>query len=263
MTLPPWPSSFDWPTRSFRPSRGGPHFRVGSPSSHGLGPAPESDPNEPAPLSALAYSPEVLRPFSVCWLRVATCAGLDLTRLRCVFRLSQPPDAFFHPKPFQPSFMLVTLMGFPLQRFPLPRAGCASRRPFPSWLSRWCLLPSPRLATRMCGIVPRAFPLARLPSAFPNSGSRLPSGTSATVEVRSSGPRPFGPVAGAVPLLGFNPPGFSPRRSRHGHCHVSSPALRSRDASSPFPVLQSFNERRVGWSLSRLPTLLGFLSSSP
>jgi hypothetical protein len=63
-------------------------------------------------------------------------------QLRSAYRLSQPLDALLHPKPFQPCFMLVTLMGFPpTEVFPPPVAGPASRpslttlphdEPFPS-----------------------------------------------------------------------------------------------------------------------------------
>jgi len=40
-----------------------------------------------------------------------------LTRLCCVFRFSRPLDALFRPRPFQPSFVPVTSLGFDLQRF--------------------------------------------------------------------------------------------------------------------------------------------------
>jgi len=42
-----------------------------------------------------------------------------LTRLRCVFNLSQTLDALIRPKPFPPCFMRVTPMGFCFQRFSL------------------------------------------------------------------------------------------------------------------------------------------------
>jgi len=42
------------------------------------------------------------------------------TRLCCVFRLSQPPDAFFRPQPLRPCFMPVTPLGFRLQRLSPP-----------------------------------------------------------------------------------------------------------------------------------------------
>jgi hypothetical protein len=43
-----------------------------------------------------------------------------LNRLCCAFRLSQPLDALFRPRPLRPCFMPVTPLGFDLQRFSLP-----------------------------------------------------------------------------------------------------------------------------------------------
>jgi hypothetical protein len=92
-----------------------------------------------------------------------------LSRLCCVFRLSQPLDASFPPKPCQPCFMLAALMGFSLQRVSLPIAGDVSRlllpllalvstfargecpSPFRFCAAAWC--PSP---LRGGGLVPRA-----------------------------------------------------------------------------------------------------------
>lgn len=56
-----------------------------------------------------------------------------LTRLRYVFRLSQPLDVLFLSKPYQPYFVLVALMGFHLRRFPLARSctNVITRRPAP------------------------------------------------------------------------------------------------------------------------------------
>jgi hypothetical protein len=63
-------------------------------------------------------------------------AGSDLhqacrTWLCCAFRLSQPLDALFRPRPFQPCFMPVTPLGFRFQRVSLPGSGSASRRSLP------------------------------------------------------------------------------------------------------------------------------------
>ena len=44
-----------------------------------------------------------------------------LTWLCCAYRLFQPLDALFLPKPVRPCFVPVTPMGFPLQRFSPPR----------------------------------------------------------------------------------------------------------------------------------------------
>jgi len=54
-----------------------------------------------------------------------------LTRLCCVSRLSQPPDAFIPPGTARPCFVPMTLLGFPLQRFPLPAAGVPLSRSLP------------------------------------------------------------------------------------------------------------------------------------
>jgi hypothetical protein len=50
-----------------------------------------------------------------------------LARLCGAFRLSQPPDASFPPKPCRSCFIPAALMGFALQRVSLPNAGAASR----------------------------------------------------------------------------------------------------------------------------------------
>jgi hypothetical protein len=58
-----------------------------------------------------------------------------LARLRCVFRLSQPLDASFPPRPCRFCFIPAALLGFALQRVSLPNrrrhlvgASCPSRR---------------------------------------------------------------------------------------------------------------------------------------
>jgi hypothetical protein len=115
---------------------GAPRLRLDSPSSLGLGSAPEYDPDDSclrpegerlallgfrAPIAPLTADSD--------WYRAY------LTRLRCVFRFSQPLGALFRPRPSRPCFMPVALLGFPLQRFLLRRARRASRRPCPSWHS--------------------------------------------------------------------------------------------------------------------------------
>lgn len=141
-----------------------------SPSSLGLGSAPEYDPDdsclrpEGERLALLGFSAPIA-PLTADsdWYRAY------LTRLRCVFRLSQPLDALFRPRPFRPCFMPVALLGFPLQRFLLRRARRASRRPCPSWHSiRWYSLPSPHSATHNDGLVPRATRLRGSVRRVPN-----------------------------------------------------------------------------------------------
>lgn len=71
----------------------------------------------------------LLRPFPR-FLRPTALSEVDsdwhracLTRLRYALRLSQPLDVLFHPRPVQPCFMLVTLLGLVSQRVPLPDSG--------------------------------------------------------------------------------------------------------------------------------------------
>jgi hypothetical protein len=55
-----------------------------------------------------------------------------LTRLRGAFRLSQPPDASFPPRPCRSCFIPAALLGFALQRVSLPnRRRCLSTPPAP------------------------------------------------------------------------------------------------------------------------------------
>jgi len=68
-------------------------------------------------------------PFHGVWCPTALAeAGSDicrvcLTRLRGVFRLSQPLDASFRLQPLRPCFMPVTPLGFRFQRVSLPGSG--------------------------------------------------------------------------------------------------------------------------------------------
>jgi hypothetical protein len=88
-----------------------------------------------------------------------------LTRLCCAYRLSQPPDALFLPRPFQLCFTLVAPLGFALQRFvPPAKPAWPSDHALPSWrcpvdetarrilfdlhrLPGWGLAGHPRVAT--------------------------------------------------------------------------------------------------------------------
>jgi hypothetical protein len=93
-------------------------------------------PNESGPCDELSgHSPGVCRPYSV------SSAGSDLRRgclprLCSAFGLPRTLDALLRPTPCRPCFMPTTLMGFPLQRFPLPVAHATSRSRFPSRRSR-------------------------------------------------------------------------------------------------------------------------------
>jgi hypothetical protein len=149
------------------------------------------------------------------------------------FRLSQPLDAFLHPKPFRPCFMPVTLMGFsPSEGFPRRKPGWAQAQlqaatlhdhPFPSCRfrdSRECRHPEGHRRPRLtCGskelsirqirsrgpVLPgglRADPLL----AFPLRGFDLP------------GPRSR--VSAVPPLMGFD-------MTPDGHPPIAMSALQS------------------------------------
>jgi hypothetical protein len=71
-----------------------------------------------------------------------------LTRLCCASRLSQPLDASFLPRPFQPCFMLVAPMGFTLQRFgPPAKPTWPSGLPSPPGVVRWTRPPDGSCST--------------------------------------------------------------------------------------------------------------------
>lgn len=94
-----------------------------------LAPRPEYDPRSLARSVRLLAQALVTflseRPSHEVWLPATfEESGSDLhrsclLRLCCTFRLSQPPGALFRLNPFQPCFMLVTLLGLHLQRVPL------------------------------------------------------------------------------------------------------------------------------------------------
>jgi len=80
-------------------------------------------------------------------MREPTNPGFASSRCWCGYRVSRPPAAFLLPRPSD-RLGPVTLMGFPLRSFPLPRSRDASRRPLPScrWPSRraaWHQVPHP------------------------------------------------------------------------------------------------------------------------
>jgi len=142
-----------------------------------------------------------------------------LTRLRSAFRLPRPLDALLLPKPFRLSFTPVALVGFTLQRFPLRTRRAPSRETLPLLAFSMARPAAPRL---------RALRLRKMalgPVAFRGLSS---SG------IRSSGRRPLSRATGADSSPGFQcSPGFSPLRSRRGHCRASSRALSSRRARGP------------------------------
>ena len=134
-------------------------------------------------------------------------SGIDsrrvcLTRLRCAYRLLLASWRLIPPEPRRPSFVPTTLMGFPLQRFPLS----ARREHLSASLPLLTFTGSPYGLARLQGLDRAESPFVQRP--------------------------PLGGVAGVGPLLGFIPPGFSPLLPRHDRCRVSSHALSSRDPVS-------------------------------
>jgi hypothetical protein len=90
-----------------------------------------------------------------------------LTRLRCVFRLPRPLDAFFPPSPCRSCFVPAALVGFALQRVSLPIAGASLDVPCPSWrllstIARPVMSPEHRFALRG----PELAPFSASPRAF-------------------------------------------------------------------------------------------------
>jgi hypothetical protein len=174
--------------------------------------------------------------------------------------------------------------GSPFRGLFLPIAGRASRHPLPllAFACRprgrsessptpavWCVGPSP---PRIRVAVPRrARPGSRsLGGTEPAWHARTqpvasaPSGVPARIGSPCSGRRVLPRTMGADPLLGFQPSRGFPR-----------PAWTTADAASPLVRFRAGVPRQtgrgrfrvsigweVGWSLSRLPPLLGFLSSS-
>jgi hypothetical protein len=183
-----------------------------------------------------------------------------LTRLCCVFGLLPPRDALFLPEPVRLCFAPITLLGFPLQRIPPPkhrsafRPHCPSRRSPHLSVTRWML----------SIVVPATCPRPLRVSWCLCAGNR---------PVRPQGcERIGGPF--------FRPPAVRPcgwSRSSLGFSSLQGCLLACRDATNVAPPLMHFGlgmspardlcsrvstNRQVGWSLSRLPTLMGFSSSS-
>jgi len=151
-----------------------------------------------------------------------------LTRLGCVFGLSQPLDALFRPRPCRSCFVPAALLGFPLQRFVPSRRRDASRLPRPSW--RCCRRPHE-------AVVRVRFGLRVTVAVVPLRGAGEPSredaaeagrafrGLELVLEVRT--PVSGGwPLDGADPLLGFHGlQGVPPSRLRATNVAQSSRAL--------------------------------------
>jgi hypothetical protein len=193
--------------------------------SRGLRSAPGCFPNRTADLArsyppgsrrtlearSLGHSRGVSRPYS------ASNAGSDLhrdclARLCNAYGLSQTLDALLRPAPCRPCFMPTTLMGFPLQRFPLPVDRAISRPRLPL---------STSADRHRCANATTSILASHRWQAPPSSGVRVPQG------IRSSGQG--GLATWLEPILSwvFISPGFSPRppwRPRRGpSSHVLRP----------------------------------------
>jgi hypothetical protein len=167
-----------------------------------------------------------------------------LTRLCSAYTLSQRPGALLRPRPFRFCFTPVALMGFALQRLPLPTCRSVSRRPRPSWRLGQHLSqrpPAPLPEGRSAGTQrrhPSPSPLPASSCCFrtvlrrvpPNQrsdadGSNASSGVQAWSGVRSSDRR--GLAARLEPILSwvFSPPGSSPFLPWHDLRRASSLVL--------------------------------------
>jgi hypothetical protein len=199
--------------------------------------------------------------------RAATDAGFASPGSGCVFGLSQPPDALFRPGPRRSCFVPAALMGFPLQRFvpsrcrerlsasPAPPGVVVDDGPWPSSKS---------------GPVPQRRG-GRVPS--PRSGSvrhaRMGSFPGAPSGVCARPGSPYSGQRGLAACRSRSSPGFSslqgvpPLCLRATDAARSSHALQRRRAETGRHLCRRVSiGRKMGLSLSRLPTLLVFSSSS-
>jgi hypothetical protein len=190
-----------------------------------------------------------------------------LARLCCVFRLSQPLDASFPPRPCRSCFVPAALLGFALQRVSLPIAGTPLGTPCPSWRSASTVAVAavPARPVPRCHVASGPAPRSEVSAAregvagFERASRGLSSNRKSVL--RSAAVTPHD---GSLSSPGISrPPGVSPAPPGRDQCRVSPRALRvdvpKQTGHARFRVSIS---GEVGWSLSRLPPLLGFLSSS-
>jgi hypothetical protein len=138
-------------------------------------------------------------------------------------RFSQPPGAFIRLEPSRPYSMPDPLLGSPSRALLLSRSRTLFPAPFPSWRSN---PPSGSCSTRES---------ATPPGCLSRNGARSSPGH---FPLQGSLASCVGPTFIEPPLMRF--------------------AIRTQ-ASKPHP-LQGLPRRRLGLSLSRPPTLLGFLA---
>ena len=212
--------------------------------------------------------------------RGATYHRACLARLCCVFRLPRPLDAFFPPSPCRSCFVPAALVGFALQRVSLPIAGSPLGVPCPSWrfvstIARQVMSPE-HLYVRE-GPSSLRFPCRHATPNGPLSREREVVESCARTRPVSSGAfRGFSSYRKSV----LRSAGVTPHDGSRSSPGISAlqgslpPRLDPADAESPLVRFvtaceQAVHRRfrvsiggEVGLSLSRLPPLLGFLSSS-
>jgi hypothetical protein len=199
--------------------------------------------------------------------RAATGAGFASPGSGCVFGLSQPLDASFRPGPRRSCFVPAALLGFPLQRFVPSRCrGRLSASPAPPGVvvdgGSWPSSESGPVPHHRGGPVPS-----------PRSGSlrhaRLWSFPGAPSGVCARPGSPYSGQRGLAACRSRSSPGFSALQGSPPSCLGATDAARSSHALSWRRAETSRHRcprvsigRKMGWSLSRLPTLLVFSSSS-
>jgi hypothetical protein len=142
----------------------------------------------------------------------------------CAFRFSQPPGAFIRPEPEPALFHAGSAPGVTLQSFLPPAQPHAVSGAVPLLAFQ---PPSGSCSARESATRPSCLSWSRArssPGPFPLQGTP---------------PRDVVPAFTGPPLMRFT--------------------FRTQAAGTA--PLQGFPRREVGWSLSRLPTLLGFLAS--
>jgi hypothetical protein len=175
--------------------------------------------------------------------------------------LTQPPAPSGFRNPLTPSsapnllalFHARSALGVsPFRDLLLPCSRAPSPAPLPS--CRWSALPNqPGLPSSTCSRTLRPSPSQALPNA-PRLQGFAP---------HESPPRRAGCLdrQGHVSLMGLLPPGSSPT-ARSPSLHSASPHELSRSAASDLtPAPQGLARAMIGWLLSELPTLMGFLAS--
>ena len=213
-------------------------------SSRGLGSAPEYDPHGPP----VAWLPLLGFPAPSAFLGIGKrLRRVCLARLCSAFRLLRPLDALLLPNRSGFVSRRIRSWGSPFRGFPSGLAGCASRRPCPSW-SSW-------RTSRIARVRPLPSSVGCVQVTFRDLSV---SG------VRSSCRWPLGLRREPTPLLVFQPSRVFPlpATTRPLSCLLSCTSRcrapkRSRSLCSRVSV-----RRKVGLSLARPPTLMSFSSSS-